>query len=211
MTDNFRASQVETSQIIASGTLANGSGAKMVIYPIDASGSPINHIGSINQTLFNTGSLNGTDIFLYISGAIGGKNSSGRNISVFGGDLHISGNLSLNAVSVLSTSFILSSSVKYNIPTYAQSTYTVLESDYVIPVSSSGVGTTVIINSTQIKPGRELIVKDVGGNASTLNLTISSSFGKIDGSSTYNIAINYGSVTLICFNTSDANNTWGVV
>lgn len=94
MSNDFRATQIQTKQIISSGSLGNGTGAKIVIYPIESQGSPVN-TGIIDQTLFNTSSLNGTDIFLFVSGARGGKGSSNRGISVFGGDLHISGNLTV--------------------------------------------------------------------------------------------------------------------
>ena len=41
----------------------------------------------------------GSDVNFYISGTVGGKDGSSRAISVFGGDLHISGNLTVNGTS----------------------------------------------------------------------------------------------------------------
>jgi len=94
MSNDFRATSFQTKQIISSGTLGNGTGAKIVIYPIEAQDTPINS-GLINQSVFNTSSLNGADIFLYVSGGIGGKDSTNRSITVFGGDVHVSGNMTI--------------------------------------------------------------------------------------------------------------------
>ena len=95
MSNDFRATQIQTKQVIASGSLANGTGAKLVVYPIEAQSSP-NNTGLINQSTFNTSSLNGADIFLYVSGGIGQKNTTNRSITVFGGDVHISGNMTID-------------------------------------------------------------------------------------------------------------------
>jgi len=95
-TNDYRATQIQTKQIIASGTLGkDGTGAKLVIYPIEAQGTP-NNTGVINQNAFNTGSLNGKDIFLFVSGGIGEKNTNNRSITVFGGDVHVSGSITSN-------------------------------------------------------------------------------------------------------------------
>lgn len=96
MSRDFRSQQIQTRQLIASGTLGDGSGAKIVVYPIEAEDSGTPNQGVINQNAFNTGSLNGRDIFLFVSGAVGGKDGAGRDIAVFGGDLHVSGNLSVS-------------------------------------------------------------------------------------------------------------------
>lgn len=93
MAIDFRASQIQTKQIIASGTLAGGSGAKLVVYPLAAAADSQ---GNITQTAFNTSSLNGRDIFLFVSGTVGGKNATGQGITVFGGDVHVSGTITSN-------------------------------------------------------------------------------------------------------------------
>jgi len=89
MTFDFRASQLRTSKIIASGS--TGTNGKLLLYPISAQGSPLNQ-GNIDPTLFGTGSI-GQDVFLYVSGAVGGIGGTGNDIALFGGDVYSSGNL----------------------------------------------------------------------------------------------------------------------
>ena len=97
MAIDFRADQIQARQIIGVGGLGDGNGAKIVFYPLSAQGLPPNN-GLIDQEFFNTGSLNGRDIFLFVSGGIGERDTTERSISVFGGDLHISGNLSVDGI-----------------------------------------------------------------------------------------------------------------
>lgn len=105
MPNDFRSSQIQIKQIISSGSLASGTGAKLVIYPIEAQGSP-NNTGIINQSIFNTSSLNGRDIFLFVSGGINERGTNNRSISVFGGDLHVSGNLTFGGGSIAGNQWI---------------------------------------------------------------------------------------------------------
>lgn len=76
---DFRATQIQTNQVIASGS--NGTGASLVVYGI-AGEAP----GNAGVIAFNTGSI-GTDIFFYVSGGLG------TNRTVTGGDLVVSGGL----------------------------------------------------------------------------------------------------------------------
>lgn len=112
MSSDFRTKQIQTKQIISSGSLGSGfGGARLVIYPIEAQGIPFN-TGIIDQNIFNTGSLDGQDIFLYISGGVGEKNSNTRSATVFGGDTMVSGVLytdnilTTDDVSSLTSSFV---------------------------------------------------------------------------------------------------------
>lgn len=89
MTFDFRASQLRTSKIIASGS--TGTRAKLLLYPINVQGTPSDQ-GNINLSLFNTGSI-GSDVFLFVSGAINGIGGSGNDIALFGGDVYVSGNI----------------------------------------------------------------------------------------------------------------------
>jgi hypothetical protein len=96
MSLTFRASQIESNKLIASGSTGTATGAKLLIYPHEADDAISPNQGFIDQSVFNTGSI-GTDIFLYVSGGIGKKNVGGsQSISVFGGDLHVSGNLTVD-------------------------------------------------------------------------------------------------------------------
>jgi len=87
---DFRADQIQTKQIIVTGSGAGTT--KLLIYGIEAQGSPVNE-GVVNTTIFPTGSI-GSDVFLYVSGAVNTKGSATvRGTSVFGGDLVVSGSL----------------------------------------------------------------------------------------------------------------------
>jgi hypothetical protein len=91
---DFRASQFRGAKFISSGS--TGTGAKILFYDISADSTTTPNIGTINTAKFGTGSI-GTDIFLYVSGAIGSRgvaNSGGT--TVFGGDVFVSGNISGN-------------------------------------------------------------------------------------------------------------------
>lgn len=52
--------------------------------------------------------------------------------------------------------------------------------------------------------GRTAFIKDIAGNASTNNITITPAAGNVDGASTYVINLNHASVELI----SDGANWW---
>ena len=79
MSYDFRASQVKTNKIIASGS--TGTSASIIIYGHESDGDPPNQ-GNLS-TSFLTNSI-GPDTFLYISG-------SEEKRSVFGGGLTLSG------------------------------------------------------------------------------------------------------------------------
>jgi len=90
MTKDFRASQVSTTKIIASGS--TGTGASILVYPITADDTGTPNSGLINPAAFGTENI-GTDVFLYVSGAVGSTNvADSHGTSVFGGDLVVSGN-----------------------------------------------------------------------------------------------------------------------
>lgn len=93
---DFRADQIQTKQIIVTGSGAGTT--KLLIYGIEAQGSPVNE-GIINQTVFPSDTAIGGDVFLYVSGAVNTKGSATkRGTSVFGGDLVVSGSLYNGAV-----------------------------------------------------------------------------------------------------------------
>jgi hypothetical protein len=112
MTFDFRASQLRTSKIIVSGS--TGTNAKLLLYPISVDGSPLNQ-GNIDPTLFGTGSI-GQDVFLYVSGVIGGTGNTGNGITLFGGDVASSGNIKaegdIRAANVSATTLLDALSVR---------------------------------------------------------------------------------------------------
>jgi len=94
---DFRASQIQTNKIIASGSTGTSTGARLLVYPHVADDGTSPNQGFINQSVFKTTSGIGTDIFLFVSGGIGERNVGGaQSITCFGGDVHISGNLTVN-------------------------------------------------------------------------------------------------------------------
>jgi hypothetical protein len=96
---DFRASQIQTNKIISSGSTGTSTGARLVVYPHVADDGTSPNQGFINQSVFVTSSI-GTDIFLYVSGGIGERNVGGaQSITCFGGDVHISGNLTVGGTS----------------------------------------------------------------------------------------------------------------
>jgi len=90
MSKDFRASQIEVTKIILSGGIGP-AGIGGLIY----SGSvATNREGGIPASMLaNVGS----DTMLFVSGVIGGKGTSG--IFLVGGDLHVSGNLTVDGTS----------------------------------------------------------------------------------------------------------------
>ena len=91
---DFRADQVQTSKIIVTGSTPQKT---LLIYGIDAQDTPLNQ-GNIDPAKFDT-TFVGTDVFLFVSGGIGARSGTEPWISVFGGDLHISGNLTVDGTS----------------------------------------------------------------------------------------------------------------
>jgi hypothetical protein len=88
---DFRADQVQTSKIIVTGSAPEKT---LLIYGIDADDSPPNQ-GNINPALFNTSSI-GSDVFMFVSGTVGGRGGADPSIAVIGGDFHVSGNLTID-------------------------------------------------------------------------------------------------------------------
>lgn len=144
MTFDFRASQLRTSKIIASGS--TGTNAQLLLYPIAADGTPANQ-GNIDPVIFGTGSI-GQDVWFFASGALGSLDGSSGGVAAFGGDVHISGNLRVGTV-LFST---LSSSL-YGL----SSSYTALSAAFVALSSSvaSGSGSSTF-SSSWIETANEL-------------------------------------------------------
>ncbi len=95
MSIDFRAQNIQTEKIIVTGDPdAPLDRTQLIIYPIQAQGTPINQ-GDIGDAGLAADATS-TDVFMYVSGAIGGKGGSTKGITVFGGDIHVSGNFSLD-------------------------------------------------------------------------------------------------------------------
>ncbi len=91
-TKDFRASQLEVSKIIASGGMTgNGLIAKNNLGLAIYSGSAqSNREGGITRNIF---SKVGSDVFMFVSGSLSKKGTRRQEVSLFGGDVVISGTL----------------------------------------------------------------------------------------------------------------------
>jgi hypothetical protein len=97
MTTDFKASQLQTNKIIVTGSFAGDGSNQLLIYNHDADDSVTPNQGVIDPAKFDTSSGIGSDVFLFVSGGISTKDTAGSyGVSVIGGDLHISGNLSID-------------------------------------------------------------------------------------------------------------------
>jgi hypothetical protein len=98
MTSDFRADQIQLNKIISSGS--TGTGASILIYPIESEDGLNPNTGQINPNAFDSGSI-GSDVFLYVSGAVNSRDESdSHGVTVFGGDVFVSGNLNLGSGSI---------------------------------------------------------------------------------------------------------------
>lgn len=91
---DFRASNIQTQKIIASGSIASSGRSQIAIYPIESQDTGSPNQGQITSPLLEK--IQSSDVFLFVSGAVGSKDSSNAGVAVFGGDLHISGNLTID-------------------------------------------------------------------------------------------------------------------
>jgi len=94
---DFRATNIQTQKLIASGSIASSGRSQIAIYPIESQDPGTPHQGVILPEVLEN--IVSTDIFFYVSGAIGSKGGSTHGAAVFGGDLHISGNLTVDGTS----------------------------------------------------------------------------------------------------------------
>lgn len=91
MAQDFRASQVRTGKIIASGSSAGN--ARIAIYDIAADSTTTPNQGDINSSVFVTSSI-GSDVFLFVSGTNNSLNINAdeRRLALFS-DIAISGSV----------------------------------------------------------------------------------------------------------------------
>jgi hypothetical protein len=80
----------------------------------------------------------------------------------------------------------------------SSTSYTVLDTDYIILLTSSSAR-TVNLPAAASYGGRVLHVKDQSGSAATANITIDGNASEtIDGATTYVLRANYASLSLVC-------------
>jgi len=96
MASDFKSSQVQTNKVIVTGSFAGDPNNQLLVYPITSEDSGTPNQGAIDSGKFSTSAV-GTDTFLYVSGGVSQKGVAGSGaVSVFGGDIHVSGNLSID-------------------------------------------------------------------------------------------------------------------
>jgi len=94
-----------------------------------------------------------------------------------------------------------------NTDAVSSSTYSITSTDHIILCDTSSNSITVTIPTAQTEDGRELVIKDYGGNSNTNNITVDTEGSEtIDGESDITINTDYDSVTIIC-----KNNDWYII
>jgi hypothetical protein len=97
MTTDFKATQVQTNKIIVTGSFANDGSNQLLIYNYAADDSGTPNQGVIDPTKFDTTSGIGSDVFLFVSGGVSTRGTGeSYGVTVMGGDLHVSGNLTVD-------------------------------------------------------------------------------------------------------------------
>jgi hypothetical protein len=104
MTGDFKSHQIQTNKVIVTGSFGSDTLNQLLIYNYSAQDTGTPNQGVIDATKFDTSSGIGTDVLLFISGGIGEKDVADANsITCIGGDLHVSGNLSVSGLGAGST------------------------------------------------------------------------------------------------------------
>lgn len=150
--------------------------------------------------------VSGTGVGQTITGQSGGALSpTAGNWNIFG--LGVSGSGTSTAGNIItsgtgSTLTINSTQAQfmtnYTNVLFAASPYTVLATDCYISCTSSGGAITIKLPNAPTAP-RIFIIKDLSGNASADNISVTTVGGSvtIDGQTTYKIASNYGAINLL--------------
>lgn len=148
--------------------------------------------------------LGGTGFQTIISGGL-----TGSLQKTLDGNNYIIGSDNINVVTNSLQQIVISSSTKYIYSTaFKTSNYTVTTNDRFIYVSASNVVTMSLPTTATI--GQSFIFKDYAGNCLSNIIVISSSNLNIDGFSTYDLNINYGSVEIV-FMSSSITSGWGII
>jgi hypothetical protein len=98
--------------------------------------------------------------------------------------------------------------------TNADSPYTVLDTDHYIGVDSTGGAVTIDLptTSTGAVDGRELIIKDEGGDAAVNNIDIDVAGGAlIDGGVTLSLTSDFASVSMVANGLTGASTRWYII
>ena len=178
MSIDFRANQIRTNKLIASGS--TGRNAKLIIYPVDVA-SDLQ--GGITSGFPSTGI--GSDTFVFFSGSKSGFNNPTNGVVTFGGDVFVSGGLRVANPSVFYSTVGVSGAVTFystflanGSAVFSSSIYVAGTSSLAGPVSISGQ-----INASQTATFNGLVIANAGLSASYLN--VSGTFTALQTSSFY--------------------------
>jgi len=177
---DFRADQIQTKQIIVTGSGAGTT--KLLIYGIEAQGSPANE-GLINTTYFPQSGIGG-DVFLYVSGAVGARDTGQRAVSVFGGDLVVSGGFYNDIFIAKNTGeLVLSGGIRHAAKFFASTTVTpgttdtvtMTRNDYLVIMNTQAASGHIYlpeIKDTNKDIGLTVRIRQNDGNTSARTVTI---------------------------------------
>lgn len=91
---DFRASNIQTQKLIASGTISSSGRSQLAVYPIEDQDTGSPNQGQISTRILDK--IQGSDVFLFVSGSTNSKGGTTQGTVLFNGDVHISGNLSID-------------------------------------------------------------------------------------------------------------------
>lgn len=149
MANDFKAKQIRTTQVIASGS--NGSGAAILLY---GSSSATNFSGGYSATM--TSDV-GSDVFLFVSGSIGSKGTAGsKGMTVLGGDTQISGSLFVSRPSLFGGNVIITGSLGA-----AKMTGSLQQTDSGLSYLVAGANVTIVSGSNG-----QIRISSTGGSGS---------------------------------------------
>lgn len=168
MTTDFKASQVQTNRLIATGSFAGGSANQILVYSIDADNLLAPNQGQIDPSAFDVTSGIGSDVLLFVSGGIGQARVPGSYaVSVFGGDTVVSGSL-YGSTGYFSGDFVVSGTLyaeRQVIEVDELATGSLLISGSMVVSQSISVSQGLSVNTSN-EPGYGIVV---GGDGSFVN------------------------------------------
>lgn len=198
MTTDFKASQVQTNRLIATGSFAGGSANQILIYSIDADNPSAPNQGQIDPSAFDVTSGIGSDVLLFVSGGIGQARAPGSYaVSVFGGDTVVSGSL-YGSTGYFSGDFVVSGTLyaeRQVIEVDELATGSLLISGSMVVSQSISVSQGLSVNTSN-EPGYGIVVGGDGSFASriegSLEVTngLSGSLTQLDDGTSYLVAGN---------------------
>ena len=190
MAKDYSASRIRTSALIVSGGLA-GTDVGLAIYSASIASDFDGGITK-NSSLFDGV---GVDVFLFVSGTIGSKGSTTKGTTVFGGDVLVSGSFHTSGAIYRKNKIVLAQN------------YTVLSDDHHLYFDTIANDVTATLPTiSKSTAGRELVCKDVGGNAATNGILLTGS-SNIDGVPNLTINKSFGTVTV----TNDGTGMWFIL